>query len=160
MSLFAFATKPQGSGSLLQTLYQGVAGSWTAPNANANLVPVVANGKVYVASYEQLDIFGLGGTASKPAAAGAAVASRGTVNGPNQVTGTLLSARGSILTLRTRTGKLVSIDDSNAVAHERTGDLVVGKPFNVRGRYDAAGVLHAIAIVRAKPSQTSWPLDR
>jgi hypothetical protein len=35
------------------------AGVWQNPNANSNLQPVVANGKVYVASYGQLQIWGL-----------------------------------------------------------------------------------------------------
>jgi hypothetical protein len=35
------------------------AGQWAFPEGNANLVPVVANGKVYVASYGQLQIWGL-----------------------------------------------------------------------------------------------------
>jgi len=35
------------------------AGQWANPAGNANLVPVVANGKAYVASYGQLQIWGL-----------------------------------------------------------------------------------------------------
>jgi hypothetical protein len=160
MTLFAFTSGPH-RGSSLKTLYQATAGYWASPNADANLVPVVANGKVYVASYQQLEIFGLGGTAANATAARAhAVALRSTINAPSEVTGTLLTVRGSLLTLRTRTGKLVQVDDSDAARHERIGDLVAGKPFNARGKYDAAGVLHAVAIVRAKPSEASWPADR
>jgi hypothetical protein len=161
MSLFAFTSQVQRGSSQLQTLYQGTAGYWAASNGDANLVPIVANGKVYVASYEQLDIFGLGGSASNASASRrGAMAYRGSINAPNEVTGTLVHISGSFLTLRTRSGKLVRIDDSEAVRHERTGDLVVGKPFNVRGKYDAVGVLHAAVIVRAKPSQASWLPDR
>lgn len=40
-------------------LYGAVAGSWPNSNANADLVPVVANGRVYVASNKRLTIFGL-----------------------------------------------------------------------------------------------------
>ncbi|HTA53301.1 MAG TPA: hypothetical protein VK755_01040, partial [Candidatus Acidoferrales bacterium] len=161
MSLFAFASEPKHGSTQLQTLYQGTAGYWDATNGDANLVPVVANGKVYVASYEQLDIFGLGGSGAKPLVPRVRpVAFRGTLRAPHEVTGTLVRINGSFLTLLTRTGKLVRADDSDAFRHERTGDLVPGEPFNVRGTYDAAGVLHAVAIVRAKPSQTSWFPDR
>jgi len=34
-------------------------GTWPNLSGNANLVPVVANGQVFVASYKQLQIFGL-----------------------------------------------------------------------------------------------------
>lgn len=53
--LYAFKATP--AGDTLPLLFQSVAGSW--PVGNANIVPVVANGKVYVASYRELDIFGL-----------------------------------------------------------------------------------------------------
>ena len=44
-------------------LFSAVAGSWPS-SKNANLVPTVANGKVYVASYKMLSIFGIAGPAS------------------------------------------------------------------------------------------------
>ena len=43
----------------MQQLFKGTAGVWPSFFGNSNLVPVVANGKVFVASYMQLQIFGL-----------------------------------------------------------------------------------------------------
>jgi hypothetical protein len=161
ITLLAFKSEPQGPSSTLETLYQATAGYWAATQANANIVPVVANGKVYVASYEQLDIFGLGGSAPvevPPMVAG--LIYRTTFSTRNEVTGTLVEISGPFLTLRTRTGRIVRVDDSDAVRHERSAVLIAGRPFNVRGTYDAAGTLHAAAIVRAKPSPGTWPPDR
>ncbi len=46
--------------NLTRQLYFAKAGTWRhAYNSNANLVPTVANGKVYVASEKRLEIFGL-----------------------------------------------------------------------------------------------------
>ena len=46
--------------NLSQPIFSVQAGTWRhAVNSNANIVPTVANGKVYVASNEQLQIFGL-----------------------------------------------------------------------------------------------------
>jgi outer membrane protein assembly factor BamB len=56
--IFLYAFDPSVSGTMKQ-LFQGTAGSWPNFKANANLVPVVANGRVYVASNKQLQIFGL-----------------------------------------------------------------------------------------------------
>ena len=53
-----YALNPE-SGSAMAQLFHSVAGIWPNVNGNSNLVPVVANGKVYVASYRQLRIFGL-----------------------------------------------------------------------------------------------------
>jgi hypothetical protein len=58
ISLYAFKAEPS-SGGTLDTLFQAVAGIWPNTTGNANLVPVAVNGKVYVASYKQLNIFGL-----------------------------------------------------------------------------------------------------
>jgi hypothetical protein len=57
--LNAYSTAPAAKTNLLPLLYDGPAGSWSGANNTANLVPVVANGRVYVASDKQLVIFGL-----------------------------------------------------------------------------------------------------
>lgn len=58
VNLYAFNAGGAGGGTLPQ-LYKGAAGTWQTCTANANIVPVVANSKVYIASYQQLAIFGL-----------------------------------------------------------------------------------------------------
>lgn len=162
MTLFALKAEPAHGSSQLQTLWQETAGFWASSYGNANAVPVVANGKAYVATYQQLDIFGLGGSAAHlagghaiPPSAYAAV-----IKTPNEVTGKLVRVNGSFLTVQNRAGKLVRVDDALAVKHERTAVLVAGEAFDVRGTYDAAGVMHAAAIVRAKPSPSTWAPDR
>jgi outer membrane protein assembly factor BamB len=162
VTLFAFAAQPSSTNSTLTTLYQAAAGTWESSGANANIVPVVANGKVYVASYEQLDIFGLLGSNAKPAKPAVAMikAPSMSMGAPHEVTGALVAVRASYLTLRTRTGKIVRVDDSAAILHERSAVLVVGEAFTARGAYDAFGVLHATSVLRAKPSTGAWPPDR
>src|SRR6185437_15314532 len=40
-------------------IFTSPAGTWPSGNSNANIVPVVANGEVFVASFKQLAIFGM-----------------------------------------------------------------------------------------------------
>jgi hypothetical protein len=122
----------------------------------------VANGKVYVASYEQLDIFGLLTAKTKGAATLSAPvkAPRIAAGAPNQVTGKLIAKNASQLTVRTRAGKIVHVDASEAIHRERSVLLLINEAFSVQGKYDSTGVLHATAIVRAKPSSGTWPPDR
>ncbi len=60
ISLYAF--NPDSTGETMTTLFSSTAGNWPNTGGNANLVPVVANGLVFVASNQQLQIFGLTGT--------------------------------------------------------------------------------------------------
>jgi hypothetical protein len=53
------ALNPDSGGSTMSVLFSEAAGLWPNLNNNANLVPVVANGEVFVGSYQQLQIFGL-----------------------------------------------------------------------------------------------------
>jgi hypothetical protein len=58
--LYLYAFNPDAiTGSAMTELFKGVAGYWPNLGGNSNLVPVVANGEVFVASYKQLQIFGL-----------------------------------------------------------------------------------------------------
>jgi len=57
-SIYLYAFNPS-AGKTMTQLFKGVAGSWPAFTGNSNLVPVVANGEVFVASSKQLQIFGL-----------------------------------------------------------------------------------------------------
>jgi hypothetical protein len=66
ISLLAF--DPEASATTLKKVFQGTAGMWPYMSANANLVPVVANGEVFVASHKQLSIFGLTRLLDKPEA--------------------------------------------------------------------------------------------
>ncbi len=113
----AAATGPSGSNSTFKQLFSATAGSWPNTGGNANLLPVVFDGKVYVASAYldasgntrgQLNIFGIGGTGTPLASAVAAPAS------PYLISGTITAVSGSTLTLRTRRGQQITIDVSQA----------------------------------------------
>jgi hypothetical protein len=57
ISLYAFS--PDLGGTTMAQLFMGTAGTWVTNGTNSNLVPVVANGKVFVASYKELVILGV-----------------------------------------------------------------------------------------------------
>ena len=63
ISLYAF--NPETGTASMTALFRGAAGAWPNTGGNSNLVPVVANGKVYVGSNKQLRIFGLKAGARK-----------------------------------------------------------------------------------------------
>src|SRR5262249_25582735 len=58
VTLYAYGPQAAAQGKN-SWLFSAVAGTWPNVNGNANIVPVVANGRVYVASYKELRIFGL-----------------------------------------------------------------------------------------------------
>ena len=57
--LFLNAYNPDAGKAQMKRLYRKKAGYWPNQGGNANLVPVAANGEVFVASYKVLEIFGL-----------------------------------------------------------------------------------------------------
>lgn len=57
IQLYAF--NPESGGKTMAQLFRAAAGPWPNQGGNSNLVPTVANGMVYVASFRQLKIFGL-----------------------------------------------------------------------------------------------------
>jgi hypothetical protein len=156
LTLYAFNAAP--SGGTLPLLYSATAGNWPNLNGNANIVPMVANGKVYVGSYKAMTIFGPGGTAA-PAAAIAPI-DPPLADNMNRVTGTLIEMDHTQLTLLTRTGEKVAVDASGAVARQRSTKLVLGEPLTAVGPTRSGEALWKVtAIMRAKPGQGAWPSD-
>jgi hypothetical protein len=159
VNLYAFAATP--SSGTLPLLFSSPAGSWGNTGGNANIVPLVANGHVFVASNQQLTIFGLGGHPFVARAAAAAqAAALNTPKPPHEITGVLEHVDGPVLTLRTRAGKIARVDDSEALRRKQIGVLVPGYVYTVQGTYDPTGALRAQAVARAKDSAAIWPLDR
>jgi hypothetical protein len=173
VSLYAFKAIPT-----LPTLFQAPAGFWPYVNGNANIVPVVANGKVYVASYKQLAIFGLKtpphliaatavaatAVAAAPVAAKELTAHFATRPALSQgvgseVYGTIQSVDGSKVALKTRTAT-VEVDVSSALQNGLSVPLAAAGSVQVQGNYDAQGVLHAKSVLRAKASPEMWLEDR
>jgi hypothetical protein len=60
--IYLYAFNPQvlvASGTTMKQIFRSRAGTWPNLNGNSNLVPVVADGEVFVASYKKLAIFGI-----------------------------------------------------------------------------------------------------
>ena len=156
ITLYALNAKP--SGTTLPILFQAAAGSWANTGGNANIVPVVANGHVFVASNQQLSIFGLKGPSDvtvtpipQPIAQ--------SDGSQHEIFGTIISINGSQLTLQTRNGSLVQVDTSAAVEKDQCVNLEVGEAVDIRGTFDANGGLLASSIGYAKDSPELWPAD-
>ena len=150
-------------GGTLNLIFSSPAGSWTHTNGNANIVPVVANGLVYVASDKALTIFGVvrAHAALQTAQTAVQPSPVASLASPHEITGTLLAISGSTLTLQTRTGKSAKIYAAQAIQNEQVAPLFVGQPFTALGSsFDANGALVATSIVQAKGSSGElWPPD-
>jgi hypothetical protein len=60
LQIYLYALNPDAvAGGHIEILFHIAVGLWPNVGGNSNLVPVVANGQVYVAGYKRLSIFGL-----------------------------------------------------------------------------------------------------
>lgn len=156
VSLYAFQAQPPTGTLTMPTLFSGQAGTWPNTNADANITPVVANGHVYVASYKQLRVFGLGNLIL-PQNIAPGLPPPGSP--PNQVSGVLLSISGTTLNLQTRSGSTVAVQASSPVQAAAVALVRLGQPLLVRGALDGMGTLQAEVINRLKPQSALWPAD-
>jgi hypothetical protein len=148
-TLFAFQPIP-GTFELKPLFQHGrVAGKWDLPllpgwpeGGNSNIVPVVANGHVYVASYRELDIFGFLPLLVKAPSAPEI----------KSVSGIITTVSGLEFTLQTETGAEVRAEAEVAIRNGLSPELLVGQRVNVSGNVDAQGLLHADVV---KPVRTA-----
>jgi hypothetical protein len=144
-------------------LYSGVAGTWPNAGGNANIVPTVANGKVYVASYENLSIFG-------PTAPGEPLLSKPKFSRPppspepvlsaHQISGFIRSRSGAQVVIELRDGSRITADLTEATRRHAAVRAAVGAPVLVRGDYDGDGNLQAESFLHTKPKPVLWQPDR
>ncbi len=142
------------------TLFSAVAGTWPfAGSANANLVPVVANGHVFVASYANLSIFGLGASdRSRHFVAPPRPDMPRLAGSPHAVTGTVVAMAGDTITLQRRDGTRMSADVAASRAASRYAPMAEGRASLVRGDW-RHGVLIAHDVLHAKPNPAMWAPD-
>ncbi len=173
LTLVAFNGTASG-GSLAQ-LWSGSAGTWpntgTATNpltisGNANQVPTVANGRVYVPSYKQLQIFGLTRKSKGRAVPGrfqeitqAPPPIPRPANRPGaSYWGVVRSVNGPRIQVTLRNGNTLRVDLSEAMKTGTTIHPVVGENVAANGTVNNSGILVAQTLTRAK-GRASWGAD-
>jgi hypothetical protein len=154
VTLQAFNATP--SGGALKALWSSNAGTWPNTGGNANIVPTVANGMVYVASYRQMQIFGLirpshGIKRMTPLAfeAEAAAQSFTPETGPLHW-GTIRAVDGSRISLELRTGRTLTVDVSRIMPRATSDFGAIGRFLAVGGAAGSDGVVTATGIWRVK----------
>jgi hypothetical protein len=144
-----------------QKLFDGIAGQWPHLGGNANIVPVVANGLVYVASNQMLTIFGTG--ANKDVSIPSVKIDDMQVPlapGEHEVYGVVQSIKGTTIIVTQRRGELLRVDATHAKKNFRFAAPSVGHALVARGTYTKAGVLDADSLLHAKDNPAIWPADR
>ena len=145
----------------LPLLWSGVAGSWPNTTGNAYLVPTVVAGKVYVASYHELAIFGLRPTEREGISPEVLIRSVPPEEQPPgaRIWGTVREVGERTLVVQLRDGKHLTVDltpaqKAGAIHIPKVGGYVI-----VRGTVNDRGVLEASAISRAK-RPADWGVDK
>jgi hypothetical protein len=156
-----------GTGKII---FKANAGNWVSSNSDADTVPTVANGRVYVATYQELAIFGLGSPAAPVDATVFATQARHAAAqkrpgfqlqaGEHAVWGIIQAVTPSKMVLKTRSGQLVQVDLSAAWTAGNVAAPVVGQATVAIGSFAPGGVLVASHVEHAKPEQGLWPQDQ
>lgn len=144
-----------------QLLFQAVAGQWPNLDGDSNTVPVVANGRVYVASDEMLSIFGLGtGKGASFPKIRVADMLVPLAPGRHEIYAVLRSRNGARILATRRNGEVQRIDATKAMRADQFAVPSPGHALIVRGTYTQAGVLEADTLLHAKDNKALWPADR
>ena len=146
----------------MHEIFSAEAGIWPfAGSANANLVPVTANGQVFVASYQNLSIFGLA-TPARPLLtfhAPARPAPAVFAGLPHTWHGVVTATGPARLTLRTRDGALHAVDIAPAERAGTAAKIKPGQAAVIRGDSGSNGPI-AQQVLHLKSDAGLWPADR
>jgi len=144
-------------------IFETNAGYWTNSISDSNTVPLVANGKVYIATVKSLTIYGLntGGKqfAALPPAPKIIDARAILAPGEHEIRGTVRAISGYKLNVELRDGKMIVIDASKAAAKHDVAPPSVGHALLARGPIEN-GVMKAVVIGHAPDHGYAWPGDR
>jgi hypothetical protein len=142
-------------------LFSETAGAWPNTGGNSNIVPIVDNGLVYVASDQMLTIFGPGGTAKVNLPKVRHVDMRKPLPaGEHEIYATVRGMKGSEITVQKRGGQMVRIDASVAKRTSHFAAPAMGHALVARGAFDKSGLFLADTILHAKDHSAMWPTDR
>ena len=164
VSLYAFSGLAAANGTYPLLFGPMNVGSWPNIGGNANIVPTVSNGRVYVASWRTLVILSPAGLAPSIArlakvAPEAVAASQAAASPTNafEISGTLRGVSGSVLTFANRNGKERLIDASGAMKKGQIAPaLTIGEAYTAVGSsLTPTGQFNADTISRAKCRQHS-----
>ena len=154
VTLYAF--NAEASGGALTPLWHEYAGLWPNTGGNANIVPTVANGMVYVASNKELQIFGLTRPTRTPKRMSMLV-SQAESAAPSYVPetgplywGTIRAVDGSKITLELRTGRTIAVDLSHIMPKATSDFGAIGRSLAVSGELGPNDVLIAKGAWRVK----------
>jgi hypothetical protein len=164
ITLHAFEAR--SSAGIVRHLWSQEAGTWPNTGGNANLVPVVANGYVYVASYKQISIFGLH-PQNRVAEFNAIISFK--LDKPQTVEalaplgplywGTIKSVQGNKISMELRDGSRLNVDLSKIVPRATSEFGAVGTGLSISGHFDQNGALVADRVTRT-PNPSLWGKDR
>jgi hypothetical protein len=165
-----YAFNGTAAAGALPQLWSGPIDSWPGIDAggkNMNLVPTVANGRVYAPGYNHLAIFGLKFPARAKSAAPPrhAPIAQPPIAPPRPAPsgarywGTIQSVKGSRIAVLLRTGKVLQVDLSEAMKNGTSINPVVGKNVVVNGTVDSSSVLKASSMSRGG-ARAAWGPDR
>ena len=163
VTLYAFNATPQNG--TFTVLYSAPAGTWNV-SSNANIVPVVANGHVYVASYQALTIFGLQSTGQLAAVKQLAPLTTTAVQTPAepagpQIFGAITSMTDNQVKVRLRTGASVNVDLTEAFRRHDFNVPYVGENVELHGSFAANGDFNAKSLWEIQnPVTWKWGPDR
>ncbi len=170
-TLLLYAFDPS---NMTNAIFRGAAGIWPNVGGKPNAVPVVADGKVFVGSFGEVDIFGLDAPATQDLAAARPGAELSVVlpkpqdQNPRRnrtkidravVFGKVIDERGRMIKIRRRNGEKILIDTATARQNHLAGNTSIGKALEVIGYFDEGGVLHANSIKTAQPAESLWDED-